>query len=577
MKRTLATLIFLMPLISAYAYDNCDSLRQNNPAYQECVNNAYGPNARPSEPSYLKYYRSNQEAEAQEEALRREEAARQAAARQEAARRQAEQEAKRRAEEKERRETAEAVARFDNRIYSQYDAQESALRRIAVSQLNSLATAAMQKKTITPADYNKLVIAAYPQWDLMHYWAEKAARQYGGRFKLLLALADTVGCPEYSNLDRAKSKWARCDDKYIEEGLKRAQASFAEVAPVDRLLTCFTTYAWLRDMPRQLNEAKFLRRQAVYQSCMAQLTDFPDPARFHFMDTARDAYTDVGYEEHFLLFFHPAREQLGGLGDTALIRKMVRESRLMSKLQRRVDPELREIIQKEAREGGLSLAWLDKTPALPLAMGPTAQRQVGQLSAVGKAGPTAARQPHSAQLQPRNDWVNWERSWIMLNNMGNEYRKTANPAMALLLHDVALEFAEVAGPPNNKRIPWSLLENAYCLSDNGKEKEANLLYQRTLAILLSQWDKYDGPESETAAWALQRIGVLQRNMGDYAKAEESLNAALALRKRIQSSKHADIASVYENLAILYGKQKRSTEAAQMQLEADIIYGKRQRQ
>lgn len=59
MKRTLATLIFLMPLISAYAYDNCDSLRQNNRAYQECVNNAYGPNARPSEPGYLKYYRSN--------------------------------------------------------------------------------------------------------------------------------------------------------------------------------------------------------------------------------------------------------------------------------------------------------------------------------------------------------------------------------------------------------------------------------------------------------------------------------------------------------------------------------------
>lgn len=580
MKPFITPLICLLIASSAQAYDNCDSLRQNNRAYQECVNNAYGGNARPSEPSYLKYYRSNQAAEEQEEEQRRQEAARQAAARQEAARRQAEQEAQRRAAEKaerERRETAEGAAQFSRYIESQNDAHETALRRIAVSQLNALAAAAMQKKTITPADYNKLLITAYPHWDLMHDWAEKAAKQYGGRFKLLLALTDTVGCPEYSNLDRVKGQsWPRCDDKYIEEGLKRAQASFAEVAPVDRLLTCFTTYAWLRDMPRQLNETKFLRRQPVYQSCMAQLTDLPDPARFHFMDTARDAYSDLSYEEHFLLFFHPERERLRDLSDKAQIQKMVREARLASKLQRRISPELREIIQKEARDGGLSLSWLDTTQTLPLSIGPATQRQLDQLSAGGKAPPATAKPLHPTQIQPRNDWVNWERSWIFLNNMAIDYHKAGNQPMALLLHDVALEYAEVAGPPNNKRIPWSLLEIAGRLSANGKEKEANLLNRRTLAILSQQWDKYDGPESETAGWALQRIGVLQRNMGDYAKAEESLNAALALRKRILPPKHADIAGVYDSLVVLYTKQKRTAEAEQMQLEADIIAGKRQR-
>lgn len=577
MKRTLATLICLTPLVSAFAYDNCDSLRQNNRAYQECVNNAYGPNARPSEPSYLKYYRSNQAAEVQEEEQRRQEAARQEAARQEAARRQAEQEAQRRAAEKERRETAVAVARFDNFVESESDAYETAQRRVAVSQLNALAAAAMQKKSITPADYNKLLMTAYPHWDLMHYWAEKAAKQYGGRFKLLLGIADSVGCPEYSNLDRVKGKSRpRCDEKYIEEGFKTALASFAEVTPVDRLLTCFATYAWLRDMPRQLNEAKFLRRQAVYQACMAQLTDLPDPARFQFMDTARDADSDIAYEDHFLLFFHPAREQLGGLGDKAQIQKMVREARQASKLQRRIAPEWRENIQKEAREGGLNLSWLETTQTLPLNIGPATQRQLDQLPASGKAPPAAAKPLHPTQIQPRNDWVNWERSWTFINNMAVEYQKAGNQPMALLLHDVALEFAEVAGPPNNKRIPWSLHEAAGLLKENGKEKEASLLYRRELAILLAQWDKYDGPESDTAGWALRRIGALQRDSGDYARAEESLKAALALRKRVQPLKYPDIAGVYESLALLYTKQKRTAEAEQMQLEADIILGRRQR-
>lgn len=578
MKLTATALVFLAATINAHAYDNCDSLRQNNRAYQECVNNAYGGNARPSEPSYLKYYRSNQAATEEQDEERR----RQEAARQEAARRQAEQEAQRKAAEekaaraeKERRETAEAVSRFSRYIESQNDADESALRRIAVSQVNALAAAAMQKKTITPADYNNLLIAAYPQWDLMHYWAEKAAKQYGGRFKLLLALTDTVGCPEYSNLDRVKGKpWPRCDDKYIEEGLQRAQASFPEVPASDRLLTCFTTYAWLRDMPRQLNEAKHLRRLPVYQSCMALLTDLPNPERFNFMDTARDAYTDVGYEEHFLLFFHPAREQLRDIGDKAMIQKIVRESRLARKLKLRLSPELRETIQKEARDGGPSLSWLDTAPPLPLAMGPAAQRQLAQLPAAGKAPQASVKQLHPTQMKPRTDWVNWDKSWGMLNKMAYEYEKAGNPAMALLLHDVALEFAEVAGPPDNKRIPSSLHEVANLLRDNGKEKEANLLYRRELAILLPQWDKYDGPESETAGWALQRIGILQRNSGDYAKAEESLTAALALRKRILPPKHADIGWAYESLVKLYSKQNRLAEAEQMQLEADRINGKR---
>jgi len=36
------------------------------------------------------------------------------------------------------------------------------------------------------------------------------------------------------------------------------------------------------------------------------------------------------------------------------------------------------------------------------------------------------------------------------------------------------------------------------LFDKGKEKDANLLYQRLLAILLNQWDVYEGPEAELA-------------------------------------------------------------------------------
>jgi len=61
-KLQLIVLALVGPLFATgvRAYDNCDTLRYNNRAYQECVNNAYGANARPSEPSYMKYYRPTQ-------------------------------------------------------------------------------------------------------------------------------------------------------------------------------------------------------------------------------------------------------------------------------------------------------------------------------------------------------------------------------------------------------------------------------------------------------------------------------------------------------------------------------------
>ena len=188
--------------------------------------------------------------------------------------------------------------------------------------------------------------------------------------------------------------------------------------------------------------------------------------------------------------------------------------------------------------------------------------------------------------------------------------------MAAVMGDAALAFAEVAGPANNEYIHTTLYKLAQLFDLAGKQDSAEFLYRRAidvqdaggaptaqtqatyyanlidllrrqqrvmedaplirraLLILTPQWDKPDGPQSAGAAWALQRLGVLHRALGDDAKAEEYFDKVLDLRKRILPAGHKDIGLAYESKAILYRMSNRPAEAAQMQLEADIIYGKR---
>jgi tetratricopeptide (TPR) repeat protein len=598
--------------------DPCDNLRNNQQAYRDCVNEWYGRSNRGSAPTpWWKSYDPNAESAPAEQpqntgvdpyyARQREEAERKAAAQR---------------EEQARRAQAERDASSDKYFNTHVEAWETARRWLTVARVNALAAAAMKKATIAPADYSDLIVTAYPQWDLMHYWAEKAARQYGGRFNLLLALTETVGCPEHSQLELQRAgKPPECNPKYREEGLRRMQIGLNEAARVDRLLVCFKTYAWFREVPRYADHIppESARRLPLYQACMASLGDISFDTGGDFVEAAFQTRVDVYRPDHFLLFFHPGRERLGSFTDTAAIQKLVRESALMMDLLSQPALEYQTKKRKEAAAAGLNLDWLDKAPALTLSPGPAAQRHIDLArSQLGQPAQAATAGVHRAHIAPRTDWADWGQTWILLNNMMVEYQNAGNPAMAAIIGDAALEFAEVAGPANNEHIHVTLNKLAVLFDRGGKQDAAEFLYRRAiavqdaagdptalaqatylsnlgnllrnqkrtaegapfyrraLAILTPRWDQPDGPQSASAASALQRIGVLQRSLGDYAKAEETFNTVLDLRKRILPAGHNDIGLAYESKAILYRMTNRPAEAEQMQLEADIIYGKRKR-
>ncbi len=596
--------------------DQCDNLRNNQEAYRDCVNDWYGTRNRGSEPTpWWKNYDPNAGSAPAEQsqntgddpyyARQREESERKAAAQR---------------EEQARRAKAESDAEFDKHMNIRMEASKTAQRWRALARVNALAAAATNKKTLAPADYSDLIVTAYPHWDLMHYWAEQAAQQYGGRFNLLLALTDAVGCPEYSQLELSRfGNVPKCNPQYQEKGLERMQANLKEAARVDRLMVCFKTCAWFREIPRYAdrNSPESNRRQALYQACMASLGDIPANIGSNFVEAAFQARLDVYHPDHFLLFFHPDRERLGNFTDTAAIQKLVRESALMMKLlnQPSLEPQTR--TRREAAAGGLNLDWLDKGPALVVAPGPAAQRHIDQARAQqGKPVQAAPAGAHRAHIAPRTDWADWRQTWALLNNMMVEYQNAGNPAMAAVMGDAALAFAEAAGPANNEYIHITLNKLAQLFELAGKHEPAEFLYRsaigvqdtggtssaqgqaayyanlvdllrkqqritenpalirRALVILTPQWDKPDGPQSVGAAWALQRIGVLHRALGDYARAEEYFDKVLDLRKRILPADHRDIGLAYESKAILYRMTNRPAEADQMQHEADIIYGKR---
>lgn len=620
MKRLLTLTLILLATASPLTAlaDQCDNLRNNQQAYRDCVNDWYGRSNKGNAPTpWWKNYDPNAGSgsspteQPQNSAVdpyyarQREEAERKAAAQR---------------EEQARRTKAESEAARNAHWNTRIEASEIAQRWLTIARVNALAASATNKRTIAPAAYSALIVTAYPQWDLMHYWAEKAAKQYGGRFKLLLALTDTVGCPELSQLELSRFGDApKCDPKYKEEGLRRMQASLKESSRIDRLLVCFKTYAWFREIPRYADRIspESNRRQAIYQECMGSLGDIPANTGNDFIEAAYQAKLDVYHPDHFLLFFHPDRERLGNFTDTAAIQKLVRESALMMKLLGQMAPGLQTGTRKEASAAGLNLDWLDTVPALTATPGPAAQRHIdfarAQLAKPAQAAPAGV---HPAHIDPRTDWADWRQTWVLLNNMMVEYQNAGNPAIAAVMGDAALAFAEVAGPANNAYIDTTLNKLAQLFEMAGKVEAAEFLYRRAIAvqdaggtpsaqtqatyyanlidlmrkqqrmmedvplmrralpILMPQWDKPDGPQSAGAAWALQRIGVLHRALGDYAKAEEYFDKVLDLRKRILPAGHKDIGLAYESKAILYRMSNRPAEAEQMQREADLIYGKR---
>jgi CHAT domain-containing protein/Tfp pilus assembly protein PilF len=101
----------------------------------------------------------------------------------------------------------------------------------------------------------------------------------------------------------------------------------------------------------------------------------------------------------------------------------------------------------------------------------------------------------------------------------------------------------------------------------GRYSEAELLYQRSLAIL----EKAFGTEHPNVAQSLNNLAALYDSQGRYNQAEPLYQRSLAIREKVLGEKHPDTAQSLNNLASLYVYQQRYREAEPLLQRSLAIY------
>jgi len=129
----------------------------------------------------------------------------------------------------------------------------------------------------------------------------------------------------------------------------------------------------------------------------------------------------------------------------------------------------------------------------------------------------------------------------------------------------ALKQAEKLGP-NDPRLTASLNNLAGLYEDQGKDAQAEPLYQRSLAIL----EKSLGPDHPHIALSLNNLAALYDNQGSYTQAEPLYQQALAIREKTVGPDHPKVAESLENYAALLRKMNREAEAEKLEARAKAI-------
>ena len=115
---------------------------------------------------------------------------------------------------------------------------------------------------------------------------------------------------------------------------------------------------------------------------------------------------------------------------------------------------------------------------------------------------------------------------------------------------------ENALEPDHPDVAAALNNLAWLCELQGKYAEAELLYQRTLAIR----EKVLGPDRPEVAESLNNLALLYKEQGRYAEAERLYQRALSIDDKALGPDHPDVAAVLISLALLYVDQGRYAEA-----------------
>ncbi len=158
--------------------------------------------------------------------------------------------------------------------------------------------------------------------------------------------------------------------------------------------------------------------------------------------------------------------------------------------------------------------------------------------------------------------------WESYNEAGNDAHEKGNYAEAEKQFLAALREAEKFGP-EDPRLAASLNDLALLYYTQGKNAEAEPLYQRALAI----WEKVLGPEHPDVAYSLNNLAILYQVQGRYEEAETHFVWALAIREDALGLDHPSVAASLEDYAALLRQIGRSAEATEMDTRAKAIRAK----
>jgi tetratricopeptide (TPR) repeat protein len=123
--------------------------------------------------------------------------------------------------------------------------------------------------------------------------------------------------------------------------------------------------------------------------------------------------------------------------------------------------------------------------------------------------------------------------------------------------------------PDHADYSTSLNNLGILYKNLGDYAKAEEYYLQALAIQ----KKVLGEEHADYARSLNNLGILYSDLGDYAKAEEYYLKSLAIRKKVLGEEHADYARSLNNLGVLYKDLGDYAKAEEYYLQSLAIYKK----
>lgn len=168
-----------------------------------------------------------------------------------------------------------------------------------------------------------------------------------------------------------------------------------------------------------------------------------------------------------------------------------------------------------------------------------------------------------AKSFPEDDF----RLWVSLSNLAIAHREQGDTAAAGALYERVLRLEEQYLPPESAVIAATLNDIGESLYAAGREREADPVLHRGLAIAENAHDDM------AIATTLNTLGLVLSALGEDARAEPVLRRALTLFEKIGSPNSFNAAKAANNLASVYSKQGEIAKAVELQRRALRLYAR----